>query len=346
MPVLYPLADIAIWLAALLVVLAAYALYEGLLKGLVGRVPLIGGVLSSVLSFVITDAVSWTLTQFKSAIGSLAGLFMTPVHWLASLYASIIVRLYNLATAAAHITNVLLPDLESSLTLLITNDIHAAESYALTLTTDAESYALALDQQVYSYISAQLSQVYTFVDTQIAATDQFVVTGLSGAEAYALQLYHDAITYTQAGLTSAEGYAASLVTGAIDYTTSAVTGLDTSITADLGQLTSWVESQLTALQQYIAASVAGALATALAATQVVADDLQALKTDCTDNLCDNLGPLADLLSALSSLWGIGALVALGAEFATDPGGAARDVQDVLGDVVDGTVTVIRDAVGV
>lgn len=346
MPLVFPLADIMVWIAALLVVLAAYALYEGLLKGLVNRVPLIGGVLSNVLSVVIVDAVAWTEANFKAAIGSLVGLIMSPVHWIANLYESIIVRLYNLATAAAHIANVLIPDVESSLALLVSQDVQAAENYALQLTTQAEAYAAALDQQVYSYISTQLTDVYAFVDTQVAGLDQYVTTGLGDVEAYALQLYNDAIMFTKAGLITAEDYAASLVTQAIDYTTSSVAALDTTITADLSGLTSWVQSELTALQAYIAASVAAALSTALAATQVVATDLQALKEDCTDNLCTNLTPLANILSALSSIWDTAGLVALGTAFATDPGGAAGEIRSVLGGTVDGVVTLVRDAVGV
>jgi hypothetical protein len=331
MPVALPLAEVCTLVVGLLIIFAVTLLFRGLLQSMVSRIPLLGHALSAVIGLVLADTESW---------------IMTPVHWIAGLFERVGLQLYNLATALVHLAQSVIPQLRLELINLINQEV-----------TGAENYALTLDQQLYNDLTGSLAQVYAYISTEVQGVDNYVISEIRGVDGYiqseistltAWVTAQDAqlLTYVQQGLAADQAYADALYHDAITYAQSAVVALDGTITADLTGLQDWVTTQLTSLQTYITGLLALAYAYTDTRVATVEADLQALKTDCTDNLCANLTPLANLLSDLGSLWDIAAIIAFAAAMATDPAGAAGQLRSAVGDVVDGTVSVIRDAVGV
>lgn len=346
MPVLLPLADIVGLIAALIVLFAAYVIFKGFLQSLAGRVPVIGHFLNAVIDLVITDSINWVYAQFKSAISGLVGFFAAPIHWIASLIENIIFQMYNIATALAHLAGNIIPGLRAELLALINTGVAEAEGYAARL--DAQLYQ-ALNaglQAVYTYIATEVSDVDHYILSEIAAADAYITSEIAQVTAYIQSVDTELTAYVATAEHIAETYAETLYQSAIAYAQSAVITLGGDITADLSGLQSWIDSQITALQAAIAAALAQAIAYTDARVLAVETTIEDLKANCLDNLCSNLSPLANLFNALSDVWTTAALVELGTTFATDPAGAAGEVRAVLGDVVDGTVSVIKDAVGV
>lgn len=346
MPVVLPLAEIVTLVVALIVIFAATLLFKGFLQSIVSRTPVIGHYLGAVTEVILSDTRAWVVSQIENTLSGIWGLIMSPVHWIAAMFERLALLLLTTAQTLVHVTTSLLPALRLDLVNLINQEVQAAETYALTL-----------DQQLYQVLSTGLQQVYAYLATQISDVDQYILSQITAADAYTLAevttltSYVEStdaqlLAYVQQGLAADQAYADALYTSAIAYAQSAVVSLGGTITADLTGLGDWVTSQISALDAYVAASLAGLYAYVDTSVAVVATDLQALKTDCVDNLCENLTPLANLLNGLSSAFDIAAIIALATEFATDPAGAAADVQNALGSLVDGTVSLVRDAVGV
>lgn len=346
MPAVLPIAEIMVLVVALLIIFAATLLFKGLLQSMVSRVPVVGHFFGAVIGVILQDTQAWVIAQIEHTLSGIWGLIMSPVHWIASIFERIALQLYNLAYTLSHLANAVLPALRAEVINLINQEIAAAETYALTL-----------DQQLYQDLTGALAQVYAYISTQVTGLDNYIISEIRGVDGYvqsqiatvtAYLQAEDAqlLTYVQQGLAADQAYADALYNSAISYAQSAVISLDGTITADLTGLQDWVSSQVTALQAYITAALAGVYAYVDTSVAVVATDLANLKTECVDNLCQNLTPLANLLGDLAAGFDIAAIIALAAEFATDPAGAAADVQSGLGSIVSGTVAVVRDAVGV
>jgi hypothetical protein len=254
---------------------------------------------------------------------NLLGLISAPIHWIQSHFDILTQGLFGAYQAIFRLATYTLPRMIGQALTTARGWVNDAEHLA--------AYGLA---NLASWASAQFTAVYRYVNTEITL-----------AEGYTVRLVQQAENYAAAGIAADAKYAENLFTTSIGYTDSQVKALEGWVTGEIGAVTTWTGTQITALDHYITAELSTVLTYAQALVVPVELDLARLKAECTDNLCSNLGSLANVLGALAGDLGLAGVIALAGEMAHDPKGTARAVDSVLSPVVDAASSVMRSATG-
>lgn len=346
MPVVAPFGALVVALAAALIIFAIYTLFRPLLTSLAANIPIIGSTLAQVIDGVIGWAWFWAKAGAETALADLVGLLTTPLHWIATLFDNLAGGLSDTYIVLSYLRYAVFPRLISEALQVASGWIGDVQRYATGLYNQAIGYTNAEVGALRNWTVAEVNALTRFATTLYNQAIAFTTAGLGNLTRYATGLYQQAIGFAAAGDAALQHYASTLFTQAINYTGIRVTDLENWTKASLASLQSWTGSEVLSLEHQIALAQTQAFAFARAEAGTVEADLTRLKTECTDNLCENLSPLANLFNALTSLIDDAAIVAMAAEFAHDPAGAARDMQAEFGGFVDDAVHGLRDAVGV
>lgn len=271
--------------------------------------------------------IEWAIKQaieiVRSSVNAVLGLITLPIHWLQSHFDDITNGLFNAVIAINTLRSVILP-----------RAISQALATAHAWVAGAENYAVGLARDVTHWAQAQFASVYDYINHEVAVAENYTGHLVSQAEAF-----------TAAEVTAAEHYATGLYQTAIGYTDTEIRTVTGWVTGEIGQVTTWAGNRIDTLQAWTVGALAGAGTYALSVATAVEADLDALKRDCTDNLCSNLGPLANVIKSLEGDLGLLGVIALAGEFARDPKGTATAVADAFKPVADAATSAVRAAAG-
>lgn len=347
MPVaLAPLVPIVVALVAVILLYAFYQLFHPILDGLANNVPTVGGLIARALDAALVWAYQTVLGWVRGAIRPIISFILAPVFWVEQHIAEITNTLNALMLAQAYGFHQLLPrEIGAAL-----NEAHGWVVGAENYTTQAVGQLRGWTQQeltaLQRYTTAGLAADAQYATSLFHAAEQYTAQGLAAESAYVQQAIGSLEAFTEHGLAQGIAYTQQLVGEANKFTESLVGSAVGTIDTDLGNITHWVQGQVGSLATAIAASQAVSIAFAKAEVGTVEADLGRLKAECTDNLCSGLGGLGSLFNALAGGLGIAGLIALAAEFAKDPHGAAATVENVFGATAREAANIMRDAVGV
>lgn len=346
MPVVAPIAGIMVALAVALLFWAIYSLFRPMITSLVSNIPLIGETLSQTVDGLITWA--WQHIDIWARIGltDLIALIATPLHWTATMLGDLTDGLADVLSVLSYLRYVVIPREIRAALSIAAGWVHDGENFALGLYHQATDYAASLVGSLQRWTQSALSSLASYALSLFHQAIDYATSAVTAAQQYALGLYHAAISFTQAGIAGAENYAQTLFTQAITYTGAQITDVENWVQARLSALQTWTGAEILSLSQAIALARADAFAFTRAQVATVEDELGRLKRDCTDNLCSNLGSLANMFGSLTSILDDAALVAIAADFAHDPGGAAHRMQAELGPFTEDMIGYLRDAAGV
>lgn len=306
--VVAPLAAVILALVALLLIYAFYQIFHPLLQGLGQAGGTVGGFLARAADAVLSDAYSFAMSWAHRAVHDIVGFILAPVYWVEQHIRALTDTLAAVMFVQQWTNSVFVPRQITGALGIANGWVHQAEQLASSEFAAADSYALTLYHDAIDFTSAGLARVTGYAQTLYQDSVGFTEAQIAATDRYALSLYHDAVTFTQ-----------SAVAGAEAYTTASLTGVE-----------NWVTGQVTALDRYIATVLPAAYAYTNTAVATVEADLTRLKVDCTDNLCTNLGSLANLFNALSGAVSATLFIEMIGEVMRDPHGAAAALDRAVG----------------
>lgn len=210
---------------------------------------------------------------------------------------------------------------------------------AITETNKLFAEATAFTDSVYHTLSGAIA-------ADVAAAEGIAAAGLHAAEAETTRLFHDAEQFAQSTAIAAVGvlatdidHAASAAIGAIWPDIEAgVSGLEGVIGTDFPDILSGLKG--------LASDVPTDLLGALSFAGALSIPMLRYMERCGVPNCRNLSQFGRDLQALLGLVGGVGFLALVIDLIENPVGAAHEVEDVIGGIVDGTLTVARDMLGV
>lgn len=323
MPIIAALGDIVIAFVALLLLYAAYQLFHNFLSSLVSRIPIIGGELARLTDAILYDMEQAAATWARDSVKALVSVILAPIHWIEQLINGIYGAIHELYGALSILRYVTIPALIQGVTATARTWFTQAEGYASNLFAQAQNYTLTLYNRAVSFTQTEVAQ----------------------AESYASRLYLDSVTYTDHEIALTQAYAGQLYSQSIAFTSKGLSDLEHWTATSLGALGGTLTGDITALQKWITGTLPLVYTYVNTSVGAVEADLARLKTECTDNLCTNLSPLASLLGALGGDLGLAGLIALAAEAARDPAGTGRLINETFGSTARAAAGVMRATVG-
>lgn len=323
MPAIAALGDIVIAFAALLLLWAAYQLFHNFLSALVSRIPLVGGELARLTDVILFDMEQGAAQWARDSVKTLVSLVLAPIHWVESLINGIYGAIQSLYGAVSILRYVTIPSLINGVLSTAHTWFSQSLTYAGTLFAQAQQYSLSLFNRAVTFTQTEVAQAEDYTARLYQAETLYVDHEIQVTQQYAGQLFNSAITYTSKGLTDLE-----------NWTAAGLGALGATLTGDISALSKWITAEIPLVTSYVDARVG-----------VVEADLARLKSECTDNLCNNLGSLANLVSALGGDLGLAGLLALAAEAVRDPAGTGHLINDVFGGAARAAADVMRSTVG-
>lgn len=308
MPAIAALGDIVIAFAALLLLYAAYQLFHNFLFALVARIPLIGGELARLTDVILFDMERGAAQWARDSVKTLVSIILTPIHWVESLINGIYGAIQSLYGAVSILRYVTIPTLINGVLSTAHTWFSQSLSYAGTLFAQAQAYSLSLFNRAITFTQTEVAQAEDYTARLYQAETLYVDHEIQVTQQYAGALFNSAITYTSKGLTDLE-----------NWTAAGLGALGTTLTGDITALSKWITAEIPMVTSYVDARVGA-----------VEADLGRLKAECTDNLCNNLGSLANLFNLLTSAWTVAGFVALIGEALHDPHGVAGELDKVVG----------------
>jgi hypothetical protein len=323
MPIVLALGDILIAVAAALLLWAAYQLFHDLIASLLARIPLIGGELALLTDFVIFAMEQAAMRWAKDSVKALVAIVLAPVHWIESIIAQVQNAFTQVYNTLHFLRYVVLPTL-----------INNALSTAWGWFQQSRAFASALFAQADAYAAQLYNASIGFTRNEIALTQQ-----------YAAGLYQDGINFTRSEIALTQHYADTLYQDGIAFTRASVATVENWAASSIAAVDTALTADITALDKYIATALPAVYAYVGTAVGAVEADLTRLKTECTDNLCSNLSPLANLVNSLGGELGLAGIFALAGQLAHDPRGGAGTVVQLFSGVANDAAGMARSAAG-
>lgn len=324
---------IIIGLAAMLVAVALIQLFRPVIQSGLSAVPLIGGWLATNADLVLLRAVAGSVTFVSTATAPLADLLRRSYWAIVLPTITAVEALESVYSALWRVRYQVLPAVAAQLT-----------AYTVGLFAQAETYAQALYRAALAYVETRIAQTIAYT-VQLFAQAVAYAQGLDQLErAFALTLYQQSLAYTlelarQGELLTlhtgqiAEAYAADLMRQVLKY----VGAADQALAIQIERVLIDAEGYARALERVAvdhADQVAGATAAAAAAaTGAVAARVTDIERSPCQQFCSPLGEIGQLLQALGDAGLAAALLAMAAEMARDPEGAARAIDGAAGGLV-------------
>lgn len=330
MPLVAPLGPIIVALVAAMLIWAAYTLFRPLLVALANNVPVLGHTLAQVIDSTISWAWAWAKAGAETALVDLVGVVATPLHWIATLFDNLASGQFDTYSVLVHLRFTVIPREISGALSIASGWVAGAQRYALSLYQQGVDYTTASVGQLRSFTVASLSALTSYAGSLFSQAINYTTAGLSTLASYDAALFNQAISYAAAGDSDLEHYAATLFNQAVNYTGVQVTDLENWAAARLTAIQDWTGTQVIALDGAIALARTDAIAFTRAEVGTVELDLAKLKAECTDNLCGNLGGLANLFNLISGAWEITTVIGLIGEVMRDPGSAANALDETIG----------------
>jgi hypothetical protein len=345
LPALGGLVEFALMLAAF-IILWAFALFLMALTGVLKNVPLVGGWLQDHLVAGVSDAVGsardWCLAQAGHAIG----FFWATITWTGSLFARIGQGMWAGVQATDRIVHGAIPRAIDNSKAYADQRYWDAVGHADTLYAQELAYAQGLEHQAEAHANDlyNAETVYTqnLYNASISHADQLQVV----EQGYAQQLSQASIAYTQAQVAATDAWTMQLVGAAEANAQAATAGVIDWTQKEVGALGHEITGAYDAAVGYAETVAQAAAAPALALAETTALSLARYLENCGNNLCKGLNPFSTALQGLEQFVEGGLILILAEEAARDAPGAAREVIDLVGDLVTGTARTITDLVGV
>lgn len=317
---------VAIAIVALLVVLAVYFLLQ-VIVGFARWIgmpnwPLIGSTMFNAISGVaqwVGGVAAW-LWQHANPVT----IVVASVHWLIN----------ELNTVNAWVLTNVWGALYRVVTVNIPGAFGAAVNEAHILYNDAVAFA-----------TSEVNAVRTWVTGEVLYVEAVIASDISAARALTVQLYNDAITWTDQRVAIAEAAALGLVQSLQGWVVQELGALRTWVTGEIDATAQTLEGDISTglhdLSQVLTPEIAAAAAVGAAAAAA----FETWRKGCGDPLCNNLLSFGNIISSLEGLISDGVLIALIAGAVADPAGTATVIEQDFAAPVAGAVTTVLDAVG-
>lgn len=317
------LAVVIVAVVALILLYAYYQLLHPLMQGIASRGGPLGGAIGTVIDAILSYAYHTAFGWARQAVYGIIALIIAPVLWIEQHVWMVIDVFRSITAAIAWTQTYLIPSTAADILSTVRGWVTQATDYAASLTRGLAAWTASQLTALQHDLTAGLAAESAYIQSTTGALAGDLAAGLAAESAYAQHLAAEGVAYTQA----------------------AVADLGITVTGDLTRVTSWVQSQVTALDAYIALTGAQTLALTLDAVGTVEGDLGRLKAECTDNLCANLGPLASAISAFEGAAGITALIAFIGAAVGDPRGTGDVMAEVIAPVAIGAADLLRAVIG-
>jgi hypothetical protein len=217
--------------AFLLLIAAALWVAQGLLKNSLGRLPVVGGWITSNLDAALNDARNAVLSGASASWGAAVQMFKWAEAFIRTLSNAQFSALSHIYTFASRLYDVTLPNLESRVATDASNWVSSAETYALGLANSATSYALGL---VTRALTTTAGWITTAENDAVALFDRAaadITSGVIAAETDAANLVTNASTTLSADIHSAEVFAQDATNALASSTQGAVNVLAAELAA-------------------------------------------------------------------------------------------------------------------
>lgn len=343
---LAPLGALVVAIVAVLLLYAFYQLFHPILEGIANAGGIIGSTLASVLDGILSWAYGYASRWARIAVHDVLGFILAPVFWIEHHIEALTSALRMTQFALSWGLNTVLPSrISAALSLAHTWDV-GVEGYAATLVSNLGAWTRAQFASTDAYIASGLAADASYAAGLFRSAEDYTTAGLAAESAYIASGLKALESFTTAGLAADASYAQSLFTAGIHYTTTAVVGLTDAIDKDLSSITSLIGNVQLSLATSIALAQSSAIAFADARVATVEGELGRLERECTDNLCSGLGDLASLFNGLLGDLGLAGLFALAGQFASDPKGTARAVDQVFTPIARDAMSALRGTIGI
>lgn len=344
MPVVGALAAPELVLVALLGLLLLYAtrsLWVPFLIWLLSQIPVIGGFVAAQAARLINDAFNWMGARVRDTVHVLTDAVIRVITRMSASASAVQAALGNALAAIAHLFSVALPALAAWARALVTAlqawtwaQLQRLEGLIDWRIRALAAFLLAWVEATVSAAVANLNQQFRGLEEALgavwAATTAAIATALGAAQAYTDQRVHQAevSAATAIGTASADALAAEqALRRQIDAAAASAEAYARSLTLDAERLAGLANART--------------LATALAATGVVAIGLEAIRELECIKRCAPLGAIGASVEALD----LAALLLLVGEAARDPKGTAQFLEATIRPIVDEGVTLSRALTG-
>lgn len=317
---------VIIAIMAILLVLALYFLLQALIAFFewvgVPNWPLIGGNIMHALQSAAhwASGVAGWLWQHANPVN----IVVATVHFIVDEFGQ--VEAWGLSVAVGALNRIT--------TQVIPGAINYVSGIAHTLYNDS-----------IGWINTEITAVRVVISSDIAHVEAVIASDINAARTFSVQLYGDAIAWTDHEFAIAEAAAQGLVQSLQGWVVQELGQLRTWVTGEIGTATQTLEGDINAglhgLEQTLAPEIAAAAAVGAAA----AAEFAQWRRGCGDPLCNNLLTFGNIISSLEGLLSDGVLIALVAGAVADPAGTVRVIRDDFAVPVEDAVSTVLGAVG-
>ena len=337
---------VIIGLVGLIMAFAYFELGRPTLQALSYTIPFFGSIIGGWLDGALQSAYNAFYSRIASWIQGLEEIFSIPITTIHSILDNQGAASQVAITAVNHLRFVIIP-------ALITN----LNGVAYTLYYQAEAYSVTLLDQAVGLIWNRFDANLATIDTLATNLTNLAYTLYYQAQAYSVQLLQQAVGLIWDRFYAGEAFAQSLADGLGAQVAALSTNLQgliwdrfytaeadaaAALNAGVSQLEQEVAQAQAQAQANLAAealTLGGALAIAQVAIQTIED------SSCMKQ-CATLGNLGQDIAEIADLAFIGALIGWVGASTSNPGGAAQEVQSVLGDLANGAAQAVEAVAGV
>jgi len=311
---------------AILVVLAVYFLLQAIIAFAqwagIPNLPLIGGSIMNALRTLagwVSNVAAW-LWQHANPVT----IITASVHWLMG----------ELNTVNAWVLQNVVGAIDRTVTQTIPSFYNASVTLAWTLYNDARAFVVS-----------EINAVRLTIATDIATAEAIASIAVTDARLFSVQLYNDALAFTDAAVKAAEAQAVGLVQTLQGWAVAEFTQLRTWVTGEIGTAVQGVEGDIRTAVQGVENTLSPEIAAAAAAAAAAASVFAKWRADCGDPLCTNLSGFGNIISAIEGIVTDGALVALIVGAVADPAGTVNVIEQDFAAPVTAAVDTVLGAVG-
>lgn len=335
-----PMGMLFIGVAMLLLFWASYHILARPLMELARHIPVIGADIAKGIGGAVEAVVGWVAQWVKSGIDAVVEIVSVPVravsnfvNWTSEAIAATATAVRTVAREAGLEIGRVASRIAGVRDLAL-DALDKARQTVVQL-TDLRNWVKLIERTVIpGAVAAVLSQAQAIARNLFDTERSARIEAVQGARAQAERLHDLAQTARRTG---DQDLARQLAAEAA--------ALYAAVAAAQAAGRTYSDAQRRALEAQVAkvtdVVIPAALATALAATNVVAQNLARTQARCIDPLCGAFGSSVDLWNALATGAQLALVIALVASAVNDPEGTARDTAGGIG----GAVGLSRDVLG-
>lgn len=263
-------------------------------------------------------------------------------HALTHLLHAAVRHLAHLIALARHFAAHLVHDLRIG----VWKGIHGIEHLAHHLVSALAAVVATNLALANKYTRQYVAQAVHGIKVALGDVDKSIAQSLGTAEKYTDKAIHTLAGTVATTATAAAGALITDIDTAITTTAEAAWGEIDDVVKELVKVLGTDLPDIAAGLRSIPKAIPGDLALAIAALGTLAIPMLRYMRTCGIPNCRNLSQYGRDLQSLLAIVEDGALIALFAEFVSDPQAAAQDAKTILGPIADGARSIARDVLGV